>query len=127
MNKQETSALRREASKLRRNLEGIMDMDRLPDALVVIDTNREEIAVAEAVRLKIPVVAIVDTNCDPERSSIPSPAMTTRSGRSGSFCRSSLMPSSKARGFVVRPRRPASSRRLPNEFRCAGFVDQISS
>ena len=71
MNKQETSALRREASKLRRNLEGIMDMDRLPDALVVIDTNREEIAVAEAVRLKIPVVAIVDTNCDPEKIEYP--------------------------------------------------------
>ncbi len=71
MNKQETSALRREATKLRRNLEGIMDMDRLPDALVVIDTNREEIAVAEAARLKIPVVAIVDTNCDPEKIAYP--------------------------------------------------------
>jgi small subunit ribosomal protein S2 len=71
MNKQETSALRREAAKLRRNLEGIVDMERLPDALVVIDTNREEIAVAEAVRLKIPVVAIVDTNCDPERIDYP--------------------------------------------------------
>ena len=71
MNKQETSALRREAAKLRRNLEGIMDMERLPDALVVIDTNREEIAVAEAARLKIPVVSIVDTNCDPERIDYP--------------------------------------------------------
>jgi small subunit ribosomal protein S2 len=71
MNKQETSALRREAGKLRRNLEGIMDMERLPDALVVIDTNREEIAVAEATRLKIPVVAIVDTNCDPEKIDYP--------------------------------------------------------
>jgi small subunit ribosomal protein S2 len=71
MNKQETSALRREAAKLRRNLEGIMDMERLPDALVVIDTNREEIAVAEAARLKIPLVAIVDTNCDPERIDYP--------------------------------------------------------
>jgi small subunit ribosomal protein S2 len=71
MNKQETSALRREAAKLRRNLEGVMNMERLPDALVVIDTNREEIAVAEAARLKIPVVAIVDTNCDPERIDYP--------------------------------------------------------
>ena len=71
MNKQETSALRREAAKLRRNLEGVMNMERLPDALVVIDTNREEIAVAEATRLKIPVVAIVDTNCDPERIDYP--------------------------------------------------------
>jgi small subunit ribosomal protein S2 len=71
MNKQETSALRREAAKLRRNLEGLLNMDQLPDALVVIDTNREEIAVAEAVRLKIPVVAIVDTNCDPEKIDYP--------------------------------------------------------
>jgi small subunit ribosomal protein S2 len=46
-------------------------MDRLPDAIVIIDTNREEIAVAEAVRLKIPVVAIVDTNCDPEKIDYP--------------------------------------------------------
>ncbi|HEY5811453.1 MAG TPA: 30S ribosomal protein S2 [Terrimicrobiaceae bacterium] len=71
MNKQETSALRREATKLRRNLEGLLNMERLPDALVIIDTNREEIAVAEAARLKIPVVAIVDTNCDPEKIEYP--------------------------------------------------------
>jgi small subunit ribosomal protein S2 len=71
MNKQETSALRREATKLRRNLEGLLNMEQLPDALVVIDTNREEIAVAEAARLKIPVVAIVDTNCDPEKINYP--------------------------------------------------------
>jgi small subunit ribosomal protein S2 len=71
MNKQETSALRREAAKLRRNLEGLLNMQQLPDALVVIDTNREEIAVAEASRLKIPVVAIVDTNCDPEKIDYP--------------------------------------------------------
>ena len=63
--------MRREATKLRRNLEGIMNMDRLPDALVIIDTNRKEIAVAEAARLKIPVVAIVDTNCDPEKIDYP--------------------------------------------------------
>lgn len=71
MNKQETSALRREATKLHRNLEGLLNMERLPDALVIIDTNREEIAVAEAARLKIPVVAIVDTNCDPEKIDYP--------------------------------------------------------
>ena len=71
MNKQETSALRREAAKLRRNLEGLLNMEQLPDAIVVIDTNREEIAVAEASRLKIPVVAIVDTNCDPEKINYP--------------------------------------------------------
>jgi small subunit ribosomal protein S2 len=71
MNKAEVSALRREATKLRRNLEGVLNMDKLPDAIVIIDTNREGIAVAEAARLKIPVVAIVDTNCDPEKIDYP--------------------------------------------------------
>jgi len=46
-------------------------MERLPDAVLIIDTNREGIAVAEATRLKIPVVAIVDTNCDPDRVAYP--------------------------------------------------------
>lgn len=71
LNKAEASALRREAVKLRHNLEGVLDMERLPDAIVVIDTNREAIAVAEAARLNIPVVAIVDTNCDPDRINYP--------------------------------------------------------
>lgn len=73
MNKQESSALRREGAKLRRNLEGVLDMDKLPDALLIIDTTREEIAVAEAARLGIPIVAIVDTNSDPEKISYPIP------------------------------------------------------
>jgi small subunit ribosomal protein S2 len=71
MGKQELSALRREAEKLRRNLEGIRNMDRLPDALVIIDTTREAIAVAEALRLNIPTIAIVDTNADPEKVTYP--------------------------------------------------------
>jgi small subunit ribosomal protein S2 len=66
MGKQELAALNREAAKLRRNLEGILEMDKHPDALVIIDTNREQNAVLEARRLGIPVVAIVDTNADPE-------------------------------------------------------------
>lgn len=71
MNKAEASALRREATKLHRNLEGVLNMDKLPDAIFIIDTNREQIAVTEAARLKIPVVAIVDTNCDPEKIDYP--------------------------------------------------------
>ena len=66
MGKQELAALEREGAKLRRNLEGIRDMEKLPDALVIIDTTREHIAVAEARRLGVPIVAIVDTNADPE-------------------------------------------------------------
>lgn len=64
--KKDAQHLRRELAKLRRNLGGIRNLERLPDALYVIDINRERIAVAEARRLGIPIVAIVDTNCDPD-------------------------------------------------------------
>jgi small subunit ribosomal protein S2 len=66
MGKQEIAALNREGAKLRRNLDGILEMSQLPDALVVVDTTREQNAVNEARRLNIPTVAIVDTNADPE-------------------------------------------------------------
>jgi small subunit ribosomal protein S2 len=71
MGKQELAALGREAEKLRRNLEGIRTMSSLPDALVIIDTTRESIAVAEALRLRIPTVAIADTNADPDLVTYP--------------------------------------------------------
>ncbi|MFP3869613.1 MAG: 30S ribosomal protein S2, partial [Syntrophobacteria bacterium] len=64
--KKEILRMEREMAKLERNLGGIADMDRLPGALFVVDPRRENIAVAEANRLRIPVVAIVDTNCDPD-------------------------------------------------------------
>src|SRR3979409_1150995 len=66
MGKQELAALNREAAKLRRNLDGILEMSQLPDALVIIDTTRESNAVNEARRLELPPAAIVDTNADPE-------------------------------------------------------------
>jgi small subunit ribosomal protein S2 len=59
-------ALEREYQKLRRNFAGLTEMERLPGALFVIDPKREELMIKEANRLKIPVVAITDTNCDPE-------------------------------------------------------------
>jgi len=65
--KRERLMMEREGEKLRVNLQGIREMKRLPDALFVIDPDREAIAVAEANRLQIPVVAVVDTNCDPDR------------------------------------------------------------
>lgn len=66
MGKKEVARLKRELERLRFNLSGIADMDGLPGALFVIDTNREAIAVAEARKLGIPVIALVDTNCDPD-------------------------------------------------------------
>jgi small subunit ribosomal protein S2 len=64
--KKEVTRLERERKALEKNLSGIKDMPGLPDALFVIDSKNEEIAVAEARRLGIPVIAIVDTNCDPD-------------------------------------------------------------
>jgi small subunit ribosomal protein S2 len=71
VNKAEASALRREALKIRKNLEGVLKMDKLPDAIVIIDTVRESIAVAEARSLNIPIVAIADTNSDPDVINFP--------------------------------------------------------
>jgi small subunit ribosomal protein S2 len=64
--KKEAIRLRHEREKLERNLGGIQDLDRLPDAVFVVDTKKEHIAVTEARKLGIPVIAIVDTNCDPD-------------------------------------------------------------
>lgn len=64
--KKEILLLQNQREKLERNLGGIKEMTRLPGALFVVDTNRENISVLEANRLGIPVVAVVDTNCDPD-------------------------------------------------------------
>ncbi|HET6922565.1 MAG TPA: 30S ribosomal protein S2, partial [Anaeromyxobacteraceae bacterium] len=64
--KKEVASLERERGKLEKNLGGIKEMSRLPAAVFVIDTKKEYIAVHEANRLGIPVVAVVDTNCDPD-------------------------------------------------------------
>jgi small subunit ribosomal protein S2 len=74
MSKKELASLNREREKLTRNLQGIRNMDGLPDAVVIIDSSWESIAVAEARRLKIPVVAMVDTNADPSIIDYPIPS-----------------------------------------------------
>jgi len=71
--KKETSVLRKEQAKLERYLSGIAEMKSVPDALFLIDPRREENAVAEAKKLGIPVVSIVDTNCDPGMVDFPIP------------------------------------------------------
>ena len=73
MSKKELSALGREKDKLHRNLNGVRDMEKQPDAVVIVDTARESIAVAEARRLKIPIIGIVDTNGDPTKIDFPIP------------------------------------------------------
>jgi small subunit ribosomal protein S2 len=71
--KKEITRLERERKHLQMNLAGIKEMPGLPDFLFVIDSNKEEIAVREARKLGIPVVAVVDTNCDPDQVDYPIP------------------------------------------------------
>ena len=66
LSKKEVARLEKEKRKLHRNLDGIRNMGKLPDAVFVVDTRREKIAVDEARKLKIPVIGLVDTNCDPD-------------------------------------------------------------
>ncbi|MDR1665967.1 MAG: 30S ribosomal protein S2 [Puniceicoccales bacterium] len=74
MLKKEASVIRREMTRMHRGFEGIQELNRLPDILFVVDVNTEIIAVREARRLNIPVVAIVDTNSDPTLVRYPIPA-----------------------------------------------------
>jgi small subunit ribosomal protein S2 len=69
--KQEQSSLRREMARLVKNLGGIRTLDQNPNAVFIVDIKREHNAVAEARRLKIPIVALVDTNCDPDIVDLP--------------------------------------------------------
>ncbi|MEM7792153.1 MAG: 30S ribosomal protein S2 [Verrucomicrobiota bacterium] len=69
----EEAAVRRQMSRMNRNFEGILDIEELPAALFVVDTKNEEIAVAEANRLGIPVIGLVDTNSDPTVIDYPIP------------------------------------------------------
>jgi len=73
LKKKEIAGLQKEKGKLLKNLSGILDMDKLPGALFVIDPKKEETAVHEARRLKIPVIALIDTNCDPDKIDYPIP------------------------------------------------------
>lgn len=73
LTKKEVAALQKEKVKLEKNLGGIKEMKELPGAIFVIDTKKEAIAVAEAHRMHIPVIAVVDTNCNPEGIEYPIP------------------------------------------------------
>jgi small subunit ribosomal protein S2 len=73
LTKKELLRLERDRQKMSRNLDGVRDMEQLPDALFIIDPKKESIAVAEANKLGIPVIAVVDTNCDPELIDFPIP------------------------------------------------------
>lgn len=73
LTKKEVAALQKEKSKLEKNLGGIKEMKELPGAIFIIDTHKEQLAVAEARRMGIPIIAVVDTNCNPEGIDFPIP------------------------------------------------------
>jgi small subunit ribosomal protein S2 len=72
--KQEAGRLRRELAKLEKYLGGIKTMRRLPDAVIIVDQRREANAVRECIKLKIPIISLLDTNCDPDLSDVFIPA-----------------------------------------------------
>ena len=74
MPKKEAALLRREQMKLRQNLDGLKEMTQVPDVVVIIDPKRENTAILECRKLGIPIISILDTNCDPNLVDIPIPA-----------------------------------------------------
>jgi small subunit ribosomal protein S2 len=74
LTKKEVALRRKELVKLRKHLEGIKNMKELPDVAIIIDQKREMTAIAECRKLEIPIVSILDTNCDPNAVDIPIPA-----------------------------------------------------
>ena len=71
--KKETAILKRELEKLRKNLNGIKDMKRLPDLVLIVDQKRESTAIQECMTLGIPIISILDSNCNPDITDIPIP------------------------------------------------------
>ena len=119
-----------ELEKLEANLGGVADMRRQPDAVFIVDLRKEQLAVREARRLGLPVIALVDTNCDPDEADYVIPGTTTRSARarwlsgrspmaSRPASRSSRLPTSQGGGGGAAPRRSArpATRRVQQTIR----------
>ena len=112
MPKKEALILTRELEKLERNLGGIRDMTRLPDAVFIIDIKKEHIAVSEANKMGIPIVAVVDTNCDPDQVQFPIPG-NDDAIRSGTLmCR--VISEAVAEGRFVASKRSAMLYAVPS-------------
>ena len=92
--------LTREKEKLERTLGGIRDMTKVPSAVWIVDTNKEHLAVAEAHKLNIPVVAILDTNCDPDEVDFPIPGNDDAIGSVGLLTR--VVADAVAEGLLAR-------------------------
>ncbi|HVB71650.1 MAG TPA: 30S ribosomal protein S2 [Acidimicrobiales bacterium] len=105
MPKREALRHTRELEKLDRNLSGISGLERVPDAVFVIDTKKEHIAVTEARKLGLPVVAVVDTNCDPDVIDFVIPGNDDAIRAGALLCR--LVADAVAEGRYIRQNRPA--------------------
>src|ERR1019366_4559352 len=105
MPKKEALAHERELEKLDRNLGGLRRLDRPPDAIFVIDTKKEHIAVTEANKLHLPVVAVVDTNCDPDVIDYVIPGNDDAIRAGSLLCR--LIADAVTEGRFIRQNRPA--------------------
>ena len=125
MPKREALRHSRELEKLDRNLSGIANLDRVPDAIFVIDTKKEHIAVTEARKLGLPVVAVVDTNCDPDVIDyvIPGNDDAIRSG--ALLCR--LMADAVTEGRYIRQNRPVISKQSSAPTNRAALIDEPAS
>ncbi|MDE3082682.1 MAG: 30S ribosomal protein S2 [Acidobacteriota bacterium] len=106
MPKREALRHTRELEKLDRNLSGIASLERVPNAIFVIDTKKEHIAVTEARKLGLPVVAVVDTNCDPDVIDFVIPGNDDAIRAGALLCR--LMADAVAEGRFIRANRPAT-------------------
>ena len=104
LSKKEIARLDKERRKLAKNLDGIRGMNRLPDAVFIVDTRHEQIAVDEARKLKIPVIGVVDTNCDPDEVDFVIPGQRRRAALD-----SAVRGRHRRRG----PRRAAASPKRP--------------
>ncbi len=125
MPKREALRHSRELEKLDRNLSGIANLDRVPDAIFVIDTKKEHIAVTEARKLGLPVVAVVDTNCDPDVIDyvIPGNDDAIRSG--ALLCR--LMADAVTEGRYIRQNRPVISKQSSAPANRGALIDDVGS
>ena len=106
MPKREGLRHRRELEKLDRNLSGIASLTRVPDAIFVIDTKKEHIAVTEANKLNMPVVAVVDTNCDPDVIDYVIPGNDDAIRAGALMCK--LMAEAVVEGRFIREHRPSA-------------------
>lgn len=115
--KKEALMLARDRDKLELNLGGIKDMNSLPGALFVIDPRREDIAVAEANRLGIPVIALTDTNCDPDSIDFVIPG-------NDDAIRSVRLFAAAVADACIEGARAAGTNRRPDELTTATFDEQ---